>query len=60
MLACKQVGRTLRNSQLIYRGPGRYQVVERRVKDQIVCSTWQGRLQFVDTALIQPGNGKIK
>lgn len=60
VFVCKQVGRTLRHSKLVYRGPGRYHIIERRQKDQIVCSTWQGRLQFVDTTLIQPGNGKIQ
>ena len=49
----------LRRQELVFRAPGRYQVVRRRNQDQISCITWQGQIQFVDTALIQPGNGKL-
>lgn len=45
--------------ELVYRAPGRYQVVRRREKDQISCITWQGQIQYVDTAVMQPGNGVI-
>lgn len=48
-----------RRQKLVYRAPGRYQVVRRREHDQISCITWQGQIQFVDTAIIQPGNGVI-
>lgn len=45
--------------EIVYRAPGRYQVVRRREKDQIACITWQGQVQYVDTAIIQPGNGDV-
>lgn len=49
----------LRPGELVFRAPGRYQVIRRRQADQIACVTWQGKVQYVDTALIQPGNGVI-
>lgn len=59
--ACKArlPGLGLRVQELVFRAPGRWQVIRRRQHDQISCATWQGQVQYVDTALIQPGNGVI-
>lgn len=55
--AVPEAGFTLRS--LIQRAPGRWQVIKRRHVDQLTCTAWQGRLQAVDTAIIQPGNGQL-
>jgi hypothetical protein len=49
-----------RVAELVERAPGRWQVIRRRKQDQLVCTAWQGKVQNVDTAIIQPGNGVIR
>lgn len=55
--AVPEAGFTLH--QLVQRAPGRWQVIKRGKADQLICTAWQGRLQSVDTAIIQPGNGQL-
>ena len=58
---CNQAapGLRFRVTEAVERAPGRWQLIRRRQKDQVVCTMWQGSLWNVDTAIRQPGNGII-
>lgn len=47
-------------AELIERAPGRWQAIRHRPQDQLICTAWQGKVVYIDTAMIQPGNGVIR